>query len=139
VIRYLVLAAIAGGVAHNNIARADDNRHGDSGWSQHDKQNDPGSSSPDPKASRSSGSQGSTSPPSVDQLSKDYRQIQADFQQIQKDCDDGDYGKAQTDLNQLIQHRQKYYSDIRASSNSSDSTPTAAAPSIRPTNSPGKN
>ncbi len=66
-------------------------------------------------------------------LSQDVAQIQADFKQLQNDCDSGAYDQAQNDLNLLIEHRRQYYADsAQAAKNSTTSNSTVAATSSTP-------
>lgn len=113
-IRHLAaLTAMVGFLAFIQIARAKD-ISGGSG----DKGDSSGSSS----------SQVSGATSSSDKLKLDAAQIQADFQHIQKDCDSGNYERAQEDLNLLVEHRRQYYADKAHAAKSSGSSTAPDSP-----------
>lgn len=80
---------------------------------------------------------GSGGDQSTDPVSQDWAAMQADMQQFSQDFSGGNYDQATTDLNQLIQHRQQYYSDCQSSASGSSGTGTAA-PMIVPLTAQGK-
>jgi hypothetical protein len=81
------------------------------------------------------GSQNSTS--SANQMSQDLAAVQADCQQLNQHLDAGDYASAGNDLNQLIQDRQQYYTDLQTNTSSAGST-SLATPMIVPITAQGK-
>jgi hypothetical protein len=135
VVRYLVLAAIVAGLNCSTNSWAADNRSGDSGLSKPEGGAKRGDDATAPESARASGLQSLAIPPMTDSVSKEGRLIQADFQKMLKDCDDGDYSKAEADLNQLIIDRQRYYAKMRGST---DGSPAEVAPAAVPQTKLGK-